>query len=106
MKNILSTMIIFGVIFLLIVIGAFVFDKFDGFGLIENMDNSINQGLTHLISDNDSEEIVNDNVSLNIIDNKTRDNETLNDNISNIVNDNKSMDNKSESSAEDNNTKN
>ena len=41
MKNILSTIIVFGVIFLLIIIGAYVFDKFNGFGLIDSVDSSI-----------------------------------------------------------------
>lgn len=61
MKNILSTIIVFGVIFLLIIIGAYVFDKFNGFGLIDSVDSSINQGIDKLVGDNDSS--LSDNLS-------------------------------------------
>ena len=35
MKNIVSTIIVFGTVFILIIAGAFIFDKFNGFGLID-----------------------------------------------------------------------
>ena len=49
MKNIVSTIIVFGSIFILIVAGAFVFDKFNGFGLIDNVDSSLNNGIKKVL---------------------------------------------------------
>lgn len=45
MKNIVSTIIVFGTVFILIIAGAFIFDKFNGFGLIDNVDSSLNNGI-------------------------------------------------------------
>ncbi len=68
MKNIVSTMVVFGLFFLLIVVGADIFEKFDGFGLIDKVDNSISNGIEHLLDDK------NDNSTVNI--KETLDNES------------------------------
>lgn len=52
MKNIVSTMIVFGLFFLIIVVGAYVFDKVNGFGLIDKVDTSINNGIQTILDDN------------------------------------------------------
>lgn len=119
MKNIVSTIIVFGSIFILIVAGAFIFDKFNGFGLIDNVDSSLNSGIKKVL-ENEGENIavnktekdeknivesnyIKDNISDNTSDNISDDlTITTNDNISNIDNqsdnitvDNQTMDNKS-----------
>lgn len=73
MKNIVSTMVVFGVIFLIIVIGAYVFDKFNGFGLIEKVDTSINDGIQTLLNDkdNDTSVSIDNNKNTQQIDNKS-----------------------------------
>lgn len=53
MKNIVSTIIVFGLIFILIVAGAFIFDKFNGFGLIDNVDSSLNNGIKKVLESED-----------------------------------------------------
>ena len=49
MKNIVSTIIVFGTVFILIIAGAFIFDKFNGFGLIDNVDSSLNNGIKKVL---------------------------------------------------------
>lgn len=105
MKNVVSTIVVFGSIFILIVAGAFVFDKFNGFGLIDNMDTSLNQGIKNVL-ENDNKPIDNHAENENISDSKSLDNNTQNtgngadtshdisDNES-ISNDNNSLDNNS-----------
>lgn len=101
MKNIVSTIVVFGSMFIIILVGAFIFDKFNGFGLIENVDSSLNSGIKKVLdSDNITEEIIeeldiNDNSSLNInntavsSDNITNeDNQTINMDNNSINNDN------------------
>ena len=108
MKNIVSTIIVFGSIFILIVAGAFVFDKFNGFGLIDNVDSSLNNGIKKVLeseidnstADNSAAQVdnngknnyINDNISDNQSDNISENKEiTTIDNISNS--DNHTVDN-------------
>ena len=107
MKNIVSTIIVFGSIFILIVAGAFVFDKFNGFGLIDNVDSSLNNGIKKVLEseidnitadnaaaqvDNNQNNYINDNISDNQSDNISENKEiTTIDNISNS--DNHTVDN-------------
>lgn len=111
MKNIVSTIIVFGSIFILIVAGAFVFDKFNGFGLIDNVDSSLNNGIKKVLEseidnitadsaaaqvDNNQNNYINDNISDNQSDNISENKEiTTIDNISNSDNqsDNHTVDN-------------
>ena len=111
MKNIVSTIIVFGSIFILIVAGAFVFDKFNGFGLIDNVDSSLNNGIKKVLEseidnitadsaaaqvDNNQNNYINDNISDNQSDNISENKEiTAIDNISNSDNqsDNHTVDN-------------
>ncbi len=53
MKNIVSTIIVFGTVFILIIAGAFIFDKFNGFGLIDNVDSSLNNGIKKVLESED-----------------------------------------------------
>ncbi len=116
MKNIVSTIIVFGLFFILIVVGAFIFDKFNGFGLIDNVDSSLNSGIKKVLESED-ENIANskaaekekntveniyikDNMSDNTGDNSSDNlSVTFSDNMSNIDNksdntvDNITMDN-------------
>lgn len=92
MKNILSTIIVFGVIFLLIIIGAYVFDKFNGFGLIGKVDSSINNGIQKLIGDNNSD--LQDNSTDNISTEDIQEQITLDNNTNNTDNASKDMNNK------------
>lgn len=112
MKNIVSTIIVFGSIFILIVAGAFVFDKFNGFGLLDNVDSSLNSGIKKVLESeeeniaknraaeenhsNAESSYIKDNTSDNQSDNSSKNEEiTVNDNISNtdIQFDNTSSDN-------------
>lgn len=112
MKNIVSTIIVFGSIFILIVAGAFVFDKFNGFGLIDNVDSSLNNGIKKVLeseidnstADNSAAQVdnngknnyINDNISDNQSDNISENKEiTAIDNVSNSDNqpDNHTVDN-------------
>lgn len=111
MKNIVSTIIVFGSIFILIVAGAFVFDKFNGFGLIDNVDSSLNNGIKKVLEseidnitadsaaaqvDNNQNNYINDNISDNQSDNISENKEiTAIDNVSNSDNqsDNHTVDN-------------
>lgn len=119
MKNIVSTIIVFGSIFILIVAGAFVFDKFNGFGLIDNVDSSLNNGIKKVLeseidnstADNSSAQVgnneknnyINDNISDNQSDNISEKLEiTTIDNISNY--DNQSDNNTIDNNTADNNT--
>lgn len=79
MKNIVSTIIVFGLIFLIIVVGAYVFDKVNGFGLINKVDTSINNSIQTILDDNGT----NDNNTLQT-DNNTENLSVLNslDNVS------------------------
>lgn len=114
MKNIVSTIIVFGSIFILIVAGAFVFDKFNGFGLIDNVDSSLNNGIKKVLEseidnitadsaaaqagNNEKNNYINDNISDNQSDNISENKEiTAIDNISNY-------DNQSDNNTIDNNT--
>ena len=112
MKNIVSTIIVFGSIFILIVAGAFIFDKFNGFGLIDDVDSSLNSGIKKVLENEEKNTVesnyIKDNVSGsakdNISDNLTI---TADDNVSNtdnqsdnltidnerILNDNQTLDN-------------
>lgn len=94
MKNIVSTIIVFGSIFILIVAGAFIFDKFNGFGLIDNVDSSLNSGIKKVL---ESEE---ENIAAGKAAEKEKnvvENSYIKDNISdyNITNDNMTVDNES-----------
>lgn len=97
MKNIVSTIVVFGSMFIIILVGAFIFDKFNGFGLIENVDSSLNNGIKKVLdSDNITEEIIeeldiDDNSSLNMKNNTVN----SSDNITNEDNKTINMDNKS-----------
>lgn len=97
MKNIVSTIVVFGSMFIIILVGAFIFDKFNGFGLIENVDSSLNNGIKKVLdSDNITEEIIeeldiDDNSSLYNHNNKV----DLSDNITNEDNNTINMDNNS-----------
>ena len=118
MKNIVSTIIVFGSIFILIVAGAFVFDKFNGFGLIDNVDSSLNNGIKKVLEseidnisadsaaaqvDNNQNNYINDNISDNQSDNISEKLEiTTIDNISNY--DNQSDNNTIDNNTADNNT--
>ena len=118
MKNIVSTIIVFGSIFILIVAGAFVFDKFNGFGLIDNVDSSLNNGIKKVLEseidnitadsaaaqvDNNQNNYINDNISDNQSDNISENKEiTTIDNISNS--DNQSDNNTIDNNTADNNT--
>ena len=111
MKNIVSTIIVFGSIFILIVAGAFVFDKFNGFGLIDNVDSSLNNGIKKVLEseidnitadnsaaqvDNNQNNYINDNISDNQSDNISENKEiTAINNVSNSDNqpDNNRIDN-------------
>lgn len=111
MKNIVSTIIVFGSIFILIVAGAFVFDKFNGFGLIDNVDSSLNNGIKKVLEseidnitadsaaaqvDNNQNNYINDNISDNQSDNISENKEIpAIDNVSNSDNqpDNNRIDN-------------
>lgn len=103
MKNIVSTMIVFGLIFLIIVVGAYVFDKVNGFGLIDKVDTSINNGIQTILDDNKTSDNItqqtdnnienlsvlnsNDNVSDNntSLNNEVEDEVTLSDNSSAVI---------------------
>lgn len=118
MKNIVSTIIVFGSIFILIVAGAFVFDKFNGFGLIDNVDSSLNNGIKKVLEseidnitadsaaaqvDNNQNNYINDNISDNQSDNISENKEiTAIDNVSNY--DNQSDNNRIDNNTADNNT--
>ena len=111
MKNIVSTIIVFGTVFILIIAGAFIFDKFNGFGLIDNVDSSLNNGIKKVLESEDDntddnnkfDEIKDNTVTNNYIKDKnseitTDDNISYTDNSSdNITIDNNSllMDNES-----------
>ena len=114
MKNIVSTIIVFGSIFILIVAGAFVFDKFNGFGLIDNVDSSLSGGIKKVLESEEENlagkdehkaenRIINNNISDNTTDNSSdkletmaKDNSSDNDNKSeNIINDKTTIDNQS-----------
>lgn len=120
MKNIVSTIIVFGSIFILIVAGAFIFDKFNGFGLIDNVDSSLNSGIKKVL-ESEEENIaagkavekeknvvensyIKDNISDNVSNNSSENSTvTSDDNMSNtdnntsdnITNDNMTVDNES-----------
>lgn len=66
MKNIVSTMIVFGLIFLIIVVGAYVFDKVNGFGLIDKVDTSINNGIQTILDDNKTSDNITQQTDNNI----------------------------------------
>lgn len=103
MKNIVSTMIVFGLIFLIIVVGAYVFDKVNGFGLIDKVDTSINNGIQTILDDNKTSDNItqqtdnntenlsvlnsNDNVSDNntSLNNEVEDEVALSDNSSAVI---------------------
>ena len=91
MKNIVSTIIVFGTVFILIIAGAFIFDKFNGFGLIDNVDSSLNNGIKKVLESEDDN--TDDNISYtdNSSDNITIDNNSLlmdNESNNNIPSDN------------------
>lgn len=90
MKNIVSTMIVFGLIFLIIVVGAYVFDKVNGFGLIDKVDTSINNGIQTILDDNKTT----DNITQKI-DNNTENLSVLNSN-DNVSDNNTSLNNEVE----------
>ena len=90
MKNIVSTMIVFGLIFLIIVVGAYVFDKVNGFGLIDKVDTSINNGIQTILDDNKTS----DNITQQT-DNNTENLSVLNSN-DNVSDNNKSLNNEVE----------
>lgn len=103
MKNIVSTMIVFGLFFLIIVVGAYVFDKLNGFGLIDKVDTSINNGIQTILDDNKTSDNItqqtdnntenlsvlnsNDNVSDNntSLNNEVEDEVALSDNSSAVI---------------------
>lgn len=103
MKNIVSTMIVFGLFFLIIVVGAYVFDKVNGFGLIDKVDTSINNGIQTILDDNKTSDNItqqtnnntenlsvlnsNDNVSDNntSLNNEVEDEVALSDNSSAVI---------------------
>lgn len=81
MKNIVSTIIVFSSIFIIIVAGAFVFDRFNGFGLIDNVDSSLNNGIKKVLeSENDN---ITENHTTDVKDNIS--NDKLMDNDSNNI---------------------
>ena len=89
MKNIVSTIIVFGTVFILIIAGAFIFDKFNGFGLIDNVDSSLNNGIKKVLESED--ENTDDNNKSDEIKDNTVTNNYIKDNISdNTTNDNSS----------------
>lgn len=90
MKNIVSTMIVFGLIFLIIVVGAYVFDKVNGFGLIDKVDTSINNGIQTILDDNKTS----DNITQQT-DNNTENLSVLNSN-DNVSDNNTSLNNEVE----------
>ena len=90
MKNIVSTMIVFGLIFLIIVVGAYVFDKVNGFGLIDKVDTSINNGIQTILDDNKTS----DNITQQT-DNNTENLSVLNSN-DNVSDNNTSLTNEVE----------
>ena len=90
MKNIVSTMIVFGLIFLIIVVGAYVFDKVNGFGLIDKVDTSINNGIQTILNDNKTS----DNITQQT-DNNTENLSVLNSN-DNVSDNNTSLNNEVE----------
>lgn len=90
MKNIVSTMIVFGLIFLIIVVGAYVFDKVNGFGLIDKVDTSINNGIQTILDDNKTS----DNITQQT-DNNTENLSFLNSN-DNVSDNNTSLNNEVE----------
>ena len=85
MKNIVSTIIVFGSIFILIVAGAFVFDKFNGFGLIDNVDSSLNNGIKKVL-ESEIDNITADSAAAQVDNNQN--NNYINDNISDNQSDN------------------
>lgn len=103
MKNIVSTMIVFGLFFLIIVVGAYVFDKVNGFGLIDKVDTSINNGIQTILDDNKTSDNItqqtdnntenlsvlnsNDNVSDNntLLNNEVEDEVAPSDNSSAVI---------------------
>ena len=90
MKNIVSTMIVFGLFFLIIVVGAYVFDKVNGFGLIDKVDTSINNGIQTILDDNKTS----DNITQQT-DNNTENLSVLNSN-DNVSDNNTSLNNEVE----------
>lgn len=90
MKNIVSTMIVFGLFFLIIVVGAYVFDKVNGFGLIDKVDTSINNGIQTILDDNKTS----DNITQHT-DNNTENLSVLNSN-DNVSDNNTSLNNEVE----------
>ena len=89
MKNIVSTIIVFGTVFILIIAGAFIFDKFNGFGLIDNVDSSLNNGIKKVLESEDDN--TDDNNKFDEIKDNTVTNNYIKDNISdNTTNDNSS----------------
>ena len=86
MKNIVSTIIVFGSIFILIVAGAFIFDKFNGFGLIDDVDSSLNSGIKKVLENEEKNTVESNYIKDNESDNVTIDNER-------ILNDNQTLDN-------------
>ncbi len=87
MKNIVSTIIVFGTVFILIIAGAFIFDKFNGFGLIDNVDSSLNNGIKKVLESDNTD----DNNKFDEIKDNTVTNNYIKDNISdNTTNDNSS----------------
>ncbi len=115
MKNIVSTIIVFGSIFILIVAGAFIFDKFNGFGLIDNVDSSLNSGIKKVLESEEEniaagkaaekeknvvensyiKDNISDNVSNNSSENSTVTSDDNMSNTDNITSDNMTMDNES-----------
>lgn len=87
MKNIVSTIIVFGLIFILIVAGAFIFDKFNGFGLIDNVDSSLNNGIKKVLESED-ENITNSKAAEK--EKNTLENSYIKDNMSDNAGDNSS----------------
>lgn len=122
MKNIVSTMIVFGLIFLIIVVGAYVFDKVNGFGLIDKVDTSINNGIQTILDDNKTSENItqqtdnntenlsllnsNDNVSDNVSDNNTSLNNEVEDEVATSDNSSAVIDNADETDEINDNTTN
>lgn len=62
MKNISSTIIVFGFIFILVLAGTFLFDKINGINLLHKLDKEIGTNISSFFNDNNS---------LNISDNET-----------------------------------
>lgn len=118
MKNIVSTMIVFGLIFLIIVVGAYVFDKVNGFGLIDKVDTSINNGIQTILDDNKTSENITqqtdnntENLSLlnsndNVSDNNTLLNNEVEDEVAPSDNSSAVLDNAGETDEINDNTTN